>query len=98
MTGWFQDSTPLAILGVAAGAIIGWPFSVLIGYGCKLKGMFENVFSREKIVPTFRNIACAHLLYRVPIAFDLLVLKRQWKSFITWSVVALLLLLVRTFF
>lgn len=51
MTGWFQDSTPLAILGVAAGAIMGWPFSVLIGYGFKLKGMFENVFSREEIVP-----------------------------------------------
>uniref|UniRef100_A0A4W6D5I1 Mannosyltransferase n=1 Tax=Lates calcarifer TaxID=8187 RepID=A0A4W6D5I1_LATCA len=61
MTGWFQDSTPLAITGVAAGAIVGWPFSVLIG---------------------------------IPIAFDLLVLKRQWKSFITWSAVALLLLLV----
>uniref|UniRef100_A0A8C4EK83 Mannosyltransferase n=1 Tax=Dicentrarchus labrax TaxID=13489 RepID=A0A8C4EK83_DICLA len=61
MTGWFQDSTPLAITGVAAGAIVGWPFSVLIG---------------------------------LPIAFDLLILKRQWKSFITWSAVALLLLLV----
>ncbi|KAM3601701.1 uncharacterized protein V6R79_017087 [Siganus canaliculatus] len=61
MTGWFQDSTPLAILGVAGGAIVGWPFSALIG---------------------------------VPIALDLLVLKRQWKGFITWSVVALLLLLV----
>ncbi|KAK5887519.1 hypothetical protein CesoFtcFv8_016117 [Champsocephalus esox] len=61
MTGWFQDSTPLAIMGVAAGAIVGWPFSALIG---------------------------------IPIAFDLLVLKRQWKSFIIWSVVALLVLLV----
>ncbi|XP_051903118.1 alpha-1,2-mannosyltransferase ALG9 isoform X1 [Hippocampus zosterae] len=60
MTGWFQDSTPLAIAGVAAGTIVGWPFSALIG---------------------------------VPIAFDLLVIKRQWKSFITWSAVALLLLL-----
>lgn len=61
MTGWFQDSTPLAVTGVAAGAIVGWPFSALIG---------------------------------VPIAFDLFVLKRQWKSFITWCAVALLLLLV----
>lgn len=61
MTGWFQDSLPLAVMGVAAGAIVGWPFSALIG---------------------------------VPIAFDLLVLKRQWKGFITWSAVALLLLLV----
>uniref|UniRef100_A0A3Q3E8Q8 Mannosyltransferase n=1 Tax=Hippocampus comes TaxID=109280 RepID=A0A3Q3E8Q8_HIPCM len=60
MTGWFQDSMPLAIAGVAAGTIVGWPFSALIG---------------------------------VPIAFDLLVIKRQWKSFITWSAVALLLLL-----
>lgn len=32
MTGWFQDSTPLAVMGVAAGAIVGWPFSALIGY------------------------------------------------------------------
>ncbi|TNN63487.1 Alpha-1,2-mannosyltransferase ALG9 [Liparis tanakae] len=61
MTGWFQDSTPLAVLGVAAGAIVGWPFSALVG---------------------------------IPIAFDLLVLKRQWKSFAGWSAVALLLLLV----
>ncbi|XP_077402409.1 alpha-1,2-mannosyltransferase ALG9 isoform X2 [Vanacampus margaritifer] len=60
MTGWFQDCTPLAIAGVAAGTIVGWPFSALIG---------------------------------VPIAFDLLVIKKQWKSFITWSAVALLLLL-----
>lgn len=37
------------------------------------------------------------LLLRIPIAFDLLVLKRKWRSFFTWSVVALLLLLVRTF-
>ncbi|TNM84867.1 hypothetical protein fugu_009045 [Takifugu bimaculatus] len=61
MTGWFQDSPPLAILGVAAGVLLGWPFSALVG---------------------------------VPIAIDLLVLKRQWKSFILWSVLALLLLLV----
>lgn len=33
--------------------------------------------------------------FRIPIAFDLLVLKRQWKSFITWSFIALLLLVVR---
>lgn len=32
---------------------------------------------------------------RIPIAFDLLLLKRQWKSFIMWSILALLLLLVR---
>ena len=32
---------------------------------------------------------------RIPIAFDLLVLKKKWKSFIIWSAVALLLLLVR---
>lgn len=32
MTGWFQDSPSLAITGVAAGAIVGWPFSALIGY------------------------------------------------------------------
>ncbi|XP_061754525.1 alpha-1,2-mannosyltransferase ALG9 isoform X1 [Nerophis ophidion] len=60
MTGWFQDSTPLAIMGVATGAFVGWPFSALIG---------------------------------VPIAFDLLVLKREWKSFITWSAFAVLALL-----
>uniref|UniRef100_A0A8C6SAZ7 Mannosyltransferase n=1 Tax=Neogobius melanostomus TaxID=47308 RepID=A0A8C6SAZ7_9GOBI len=59
MTGWFQDSTPLAVFGVAAGAIVGWPFSALIG---------------------------------LPIAFDLLLLRRQWKSFVTWAAIALLLL------
>lgn len=61
MTGWFQDTPFLAVMGVAAGAIIGWPFSALIG---------------------------------LPIAFDLLVLKRKWNSFITWATVSLLLFLV----
>uniref|UniRef100_A0A3P9HZX3 Mannosyltransferase n=1 Tax=Oryzias latipes TaxID=8090 RepID=A0A3P9HZX3_ORYLA len=61
MTGWFQDSTPLAVMGVAAGAIIGWPFSALVG---------------------------------IPIAFDLLLIKREWKSFMTWTALAGLLLLV----
>lgn len=40
MTGWFQDSTPLAVLGVAAGVIVGWPFSALIGWGRQLKRPF----------------------------------------------------------
>lgn len=35
---------------------------------------------------------------RLPIAVDLLVLKRQWRSFMLWSVLALLLLLVRISF
>ncbi|XP_052385135.1 alpha-1,2-mannosyltransferase ALG9 isoform X7 [Oncorhynchus keta] len=61
MTGWFQDTPFLAVMGVAAGAIIGWPFSALLG---------------------------------LPIAFDLLVLKRKWNSFITWATVSLLLFLV----
>ncbi|XP_054899742.1 alpha-1,2-mannosyltransferase ALG9 isoform X2 [Poeciliopsis prolifica] len=61
MTGWFQDSIPLAVMGVAAGGIVGWPFSALIGF---------------------------------PIAFDLLVIKREWKSFLIWCALALLLLLV----
>uniref|UniRef100_A0A9J7WZL4 Mannosyltransferase n=1 Tax=Cyprinus carpio carpio TaxID=630221 RepID=A0A9J7WZL4_CYPCA len=59
MTGWFQGRPSLAVLGIAAGAIVGWPFSALI-----------------------------------PIAFDLLFLKKKWKSFITWTLVALLLFLV----
>ncbi|KAG5283908.1 hypothetical protein AALO_G00020880 [Alosa alosa] len=61
MTGWFQGRTSIAVLGVAAGAIIGWPFSVLLG---------------------------------IPIAFDLLVLQRKWKSFIMWAAAALLIFLV----
>ncbi|XP_066515084.1 alpha-1,2-mannosyltransferase ALG9-like isoform X2 [Hoplias malabaricus] len=61
MTGWFQGRPSLAVLGIAAGAIVGWPFSALLG---------------------------------IPIAFDLLVLKKKWKSFITWTLVALALFLV----
>ncbi|XP_059405862.1 alpha-1,2-mannosyltransferase ALG9 isoform X2 [Carassius carassius] len=61
MTGWFQGRPGLAVLGIAAGAIVGWPFSALLG---------------------------------IPIAFDLLFLKKKWKSFITWTLVALLLFLV----
>ncbi|XP_016151373.1 alpha-1,2-mannosyltransferase ALG9 [Sinocyclocheilus grahami] len=61
MTGWFRGRPSLAVLGIAAGAIVGWPFSALLG---------------------------------IPIAFDLLFLKKKWKSFITWTLVALLLFLV----
>ncbi|XP_051896010.1 alpha-1,2-mannosyltransferase ALG9 isoform X3 [Pristis pectinata] len=61
MTGWFTDRSAVAVLGVAAGAIMGWPFSAALG---------------------------------LPIAFDLLVLKRKFQSFITWAVVALLLFLL----
>uniref|UniRef100_A0A6I8PFP7 Mannosyltransferase n=1 Tax=Ornithorhynchus anatinus TaxID=9258 RepID=A0A6I8PFP7_ORNAN len=61
MAGWFMDKTPVAVLAVAAGAILGWPFSAALG---------------------------------IPIAFDLLILKREWKSFLYWSVVALILFLV----
>lgn len=32
MTGWFQGRPSLAVLGIAAGAIVGWPFSALLGY------------------------------------------------------------------
>ncbi|XP_066100547.1 alpha-1,2-mannosyltransferase ALG9 isoform X3 [Saccopteryx bilineata] len=31
MTGWYMDKTSIAVLGVAAGALIGWPFSVALG-------------------------------------------------------------------
>ncbi|KAM6107695.1 alpha-1,2-mannosyltransferase ALG9 isoform 2-T2 [Pterocles gutturalis] len=61
MTGWYMDKTSVAVLGVAAGALLGWPFSAALG---------------------------------LPIAFDLLVLKRRWKSFLNWCVVSLILFLV----
>ncbi|XP_066463066.1 alpha-1,2-mannosyltransferase ALG9 isoform X1 [Eleutherodactylus coqui] len=61
MTGWYMEKVSVAVLGVAAGAIWGWPFSAVLG---------------------------------VPIAFDLLLLKHQWKSFINWCLVALILFLV----
>lgn len=31
MTGWYMDKVSLAVLGVAAGAIVGWPFSAALG-------------------------------------------------------------------
>ncbi|XP_028838858.1 alpha-1,2-mannosyltransferase ALG9 isoform X2 [Denticeps clupeoides] len=61
MTGWFQGHASVAVLGVAAGAIAGWPFSALLG---------------------------------IPVAFDLLLHKRKWKSFASWTLAALLLFLV----
>ncbi|OXB69698.1 UNVERIFIED_CONTAM: hypothetical protein H355_014001 [Colinus virginianus] len=61
MTGWYMDKTSVAVLGIAAGAIVGWPFSAALG---------------------------------LPIAFDLLVVKQRWKSFLNWCVVSLILFLV----
>ncbi|XP_069732675.1 alpha-1,2-mannosyltransferase ALG9 isoform X4 [Phaenicophaeus curvirostris] len=61
MTGWYMDKTSVAVLGVAAGALVGWPFSAALG---------------------------------LPIAFDLLILKQRWKSFLNWCVVSLILFLV----
>ncbi|KAM6234477.1 alpha-1,2-mannosyltransferase ALG9 isoform 1-T1 [Spheniscus humboldti] len=61
MTGWYMDKTSVAVLGVAAGALLGWPFSAALG---------------------------------LPIAFDLLILKQRWKSFLNWCVVSLILFLV----
>lgn len=34
------------------------------------------------------------LSFRLPIAFDLLILKQRWKSFLNWCVVSLILFLV----
>ncbi|XP_074417406.1 alpha-1,2-mannosyltransferase ALG9 isoform X4 [Larus michahellis] len=61
MTGWYMDKTSVAVLGVAAGALLGWPFSAALG---------------------------------LPIAFDLLILKQRWKSFLNWCVMSLILFLV----
>ncbi|XP_075377354.1 alpha-1,2-mannosyltransferase ALG9 isoform X2 [Mycteria americana] len=61
MTGWYMDKTSVAVLGVAAGALLGWPFSAALG---------------------------------LPIAFDLLILKQRWKSFLNWCLVSLILFLV----
>uniref|UniRef100_A0A803Y267 Mannosyltransferase n=1 Tax=Meleagris gallopavo TaxID=9103 RepID=A0A803Y267_MELGA len=61
MTGWYMDKTSIAVLGIAAGALLGWPFSAALG---------------------------------LPIAFDLLILKQRWKSFLNWCVVSLILFLV----
>ncbi|XP_019345700.2 alpha-1,2-mannosyltransferase ALG9 isoform X1 [Alligator mississippiensis] len=61
MTGWYMDKTSIAVLGVAAGAIMGWPFSAALG---------------------------------LPIAFDLLIMKQRWKSFLNWCLVSLILFLV----
>uniref|UniRef100_A0A8C5MQ83 Mannosyltransferase n=1 Tax=Leptobrachium leishanense TaxID=445787 RepID=A0A8C5MQ83_9ANUR len=61
VTGWYMDKVSVAVLGVAAGAILGWPFSGVLG---------------------------------IPIAFEFLILKGKWKSFISWSLLALLILLV----
>ncbi|MBN3319596.1 ALG9 mannosyltransferase, partial [Atractosteus spatula] len=61
MTGWFQDRPGVAVLGVAAGALVGWPFSALLG---------------------------------LPIAFDLLLRRRRWRSFLSWTLLALVLFLV----
>jgi len=55
----------------------------------------RNQMPRDKMYDSYNQLSFKKILLRIPIAFDLLVLKRQWKSFAAWLAVALLLLLVR---
>lgn len=57
-----------------------------------------NVYLVMICVPKYLpELKLQFFLRRLPIAVDLLVLKRQWKTFILWSVLALLILLVRIY-
>lgn len=90
--------------GVVSGlAAVGHP-----GSGCRRPGWMAILCSgwvgdvnaclvRIRVQKYSPELKLPFFLCRVPIAVDLLVLKRQWKSFIMWSVLALLVLLVRIF-
>uniref|UniRef100_G3QE41 Mannosyltransferase n=3 Tax=Gorilla gorilla gorilla TaxID=9595 RepID=G3QE41_GORGO len=63
MTGWYMDKTSIAVLGVAAGAILGWPFSAALG----LPIAFDLLVMKHRWKSFFRWSLMALILFLVPV-------------------------------
>ncbi|XP_059123825.1 alpha-1,2-mannosyltransferase ALG9 isoform X1 [Peromyscus eremicus] len=63
MTGWYMDKTPIAVLGVAAGAILGWPFSAALG----LPIAFDSLALKNRWKSFFHWSLVALILFLVPV-------------------------------
>ncbi|XP_034521631.1 alpha-1,2-mannosyltransferase ALG9 isoform X3 [Ailuropoda melanoleuca] len=63
MTGWYMDKTSVAVLGVAAGAILGWPFSAALG----LPIAFDLLVMKHKWKSFFHWSLVALILFLVPV-------------------------------
>uniref|UniRef100_A0A8C0XZ42 Mannosyltransferase n=1 Tax=Castor canadensis TaxID=51338 RepID=A0A8C0XZ42_CASCN len=63
MTGWYMDKTPIAVLGVAAGAIVGWPFSAALG----LPIAFDLLVMKHRWKSFFHWSLVALILFLVPV-------------------------------
>ncbi|XP_021571967.1 alpha-1,2-mannosyltransferase ALG9 [Carlito syrichta] len=63
MTGWYMDKTSIAVLGVAAGAILGWPFSAALG----LPIAFDLLVMKHKWKSFFHWSLVALILFLVPV-------------------------------
>uniref|UniRef100_A0ABI7YBG3 Mannosyltransferase n=1 Tax=Felis catus TaxID=9685 RepID=A0ABI7YBG3_FELCA len=63
MTGWYLDKTSIAVLGVAAGAILGWPFSAALG----LPIAFDLLVMKHRWKSFFHWSLVALILFLVPV-------------------------------
>nr|XP_040141128.1 alpha-1,2-mannosyltransferase ALG9 isoform X5 [Ictidomys tridecemlineatus] len=63
MTGWYMDKTAIAVLGVAAGAILGWPFSAALG----LPIAFDLLVMKHRWKSFFHWSLVALILFLVPV-------------------------------
>ncbi|XP_077105880.1 alpha-1,2-mannosyltransferase ALG9 isoform X2 [Ranitomeya variabilis] len=63
MTGWYMEKVSVAVLGVAAGAFWGWPFSVVLGVPIA----FDFLFLKHKLKSFINWCLVAILLLLVPL-------------------------------
>ncbi|XP_063111812.1 alpha-1,2-mannosyltransferase ALG9 isoform X2 [Cavia porcellus] len=63
MTGWYMDKIPVAVLGVAAGAIVGWPFSAALG----IPIAFDLLVMRHRWRSFFHWSLVSLILFLVPV-------------------------------
>ncbi|KAG8569358.1 hypothetical protein GDO81_014383 [Engystomops pustulosus] len=63
MTGWYMEKVSVAVLGVAAGAIWGWPFSVVLGVPIA----FDFLFLKHKWKSFINWCLVALILFLVPL-------------------------------
>ncbi|XP_018081400.1 alpha-1,2-mannosyltransferase ALG9-like isoform X1 [Xenopus laevis] len=63
MTGWYMDKISVAVLGVAAGAIWGWPFCAVLG----IPIAFDVLFLKQKWKSFINWCIVALVLFLVPL-------------------------------